>query len=384
MKFVHATPSAIACALAMVWGCSHASIGDDRSIDTELPASLGRMSTTLGGQLIAKVQAMKPVSAIEGKAPGGEPRFDLAVKNASAVQVFMQLGSGTNYSILVPPDLPGTVTVSLKGVTVPEALDTLREMFGYDYRITGNRVFIYANTVQTRLFKINYLPGRRQGSSELSISSTASQGNGSGNSGSSGNNGSANGTGSGGGSAGSGQATLTSSVRTTTDTDFWKDVNDSLTAMVGAKDGRGVTINAGAGVIVVRATPVELKQVAEYLRAIQVTIERQVMLEAKIVEVQLSKASESGINWSLFRGLVNSGRQVGVVGVAPGTDLMNGSSGTISTANGSVQPGVESIATSLGKGFYGLAVRSASFTALLAFLETQGDEQPEGGVEGGQ
>ena len=120
MKFVHAIPSAMACALTMVWGSAHASVGDDKGMDAELPTSLGGMSTTLGGgQLFAKVQAMRPVPTAEAKMPNGESRFDLVVKNASAVQVFMQLGSGTNYNILVPPDLPGTVTVSLKGVTVP-------------------------------------------------------------------------------------------------------------------------------------------------------------------------------------------------------------------------------------------------------------------------
>lgn len=375
MKFVHAIPSAMACGLAMMgWGPAHASLNEDKGLDTDLPTAIGRMSTTLGSRLYAKVASLPPVVTPVSDAKDGEPRFDLAVKNAPAAQVFMQLGAGTNYNILVPPDLPGTITVSLKGITVPEALDTLREIFGYDFRITGNRVFIYANTVQTRLFRINYLPGRRQGSSELSISSASSQGSGSG-SGSGSSSGSSATTTSGSGSSGSGtaQGTVTSSVRTSTDTDFWKDVYDSLANLIGNKDGRSVTINAGAGVIVVRATPSELRQVTDYLRAIQVTIERQVMLEAKIVEVQLSKSSESGINWSLFRGLVSPGRRVGAVGVMPGTDL--NANGAISNANGSVTPGVEALASSLGKGFYGLAIQSASFSALLAFLETQGNVQ---------
>jgi MSHA biogenesis protein MshL len=226
-------------------------------------------------------------------------------------------------------------------------------------------VFVSSNAVQTRLYRINYLPGRRQGVSELTIASTSNQGGGS----SSGSSGS----GSGSSGSSSSSASPTSSVKTTTDTDFWKDVNDSLLAMVGTKDGRGVTINAGAGVIVVRATSLELKHVAEYLRAIQITIERQVMLEAKIVEVQLSKASESGINWSLFRGTQNGERIVGAAGVSPGTTL--NSSGAIINANGSITAGASVVAESLGKGFYGVAVQSASFTALLSFLESQGNVQ---------
>jgi len=369
MKFMHAIPRAMVCALAMAgWGTAHASLEDEAGLAT----SIGRMSTTLGSRLYAKVETLSPVLKPVGEVKDGEPRFDLAVKNAPAAQVFMQLGAGTNYNILVPPDLPGTITVSLKSITVPEALDTLREIFGYDYRITGNRVFIYANTVQTRMFRINYLPGRRQGTSELSISSASSQGSGAGSGSSSGSSSSTT-SGSGSSSSGNTQSAPTSSVRTSTDTDFWKDVYDSLANLIGNKDGRSVTINSGAGVIVVRATPTELRQVADYLRAIQVTIERQVMLEAKIVEVQLTKSAESGINWSLFRGASGQGRKVGAVGVTPGADL--NTSGVISTANGSVVPGVETIASALGKGFYGLAIQSASFSALLSFLETQGNVQ---------
>ena len=54
-----------------------------------------------------------------------------------------------------------------------DPLDTLRELFGYEYRVTGNRIFIYPNTVQTRLYRINYLPGRRQGASDIRVSSSA-------------------------------------------------------------------------------------------------------------------------------------------------------------------------------------------------------------------
>lgn len=90
----------------------------------------------------------------DGRAAAGtdartDARFDLAVNNAPAAQVFLQLGTGTSYNVLVPPDIAGTITINLKQTTVAEALETLRELYGYDFRITGNRVFVYPNTVQT-------------------------------------------------------------------------------------------------------------------------------------------------------------------------------------------------------------------------------------------
>ncbi len=372
MKSLHTIPGALVLGLSMAGGSGAHAANVDESGLGESFASAGRMSTSLNlSQMQAALQA-RPPAAGTASARQGEARFDLAVRNAPAAQVFAQIGAGSNYNMLVPPDITGTISLTLKNTTMHEALDTLREMYGYDYRITGNRVFVASNTVQTRLYRINYLPGRRVGSSELSISSAA-QANASGanaNSGS-GTTGSAGSTGTSTGTAGNGGNSLTSSVRTTSDSDFWKDVSDSLSSMIGTKDGRSVTINPGAGVILVRATPAELRQVTEYLRAVQITIERQVMLEAKIVEVQLSKGSETGINWGAFRSQGTDGH-VGLLNLAPGTTL----TGTVlSNSNVSVTPGTGVSSTTTGKGFYGLAIQTPNFAALLSFLETQGNVQ---------
>ncbi len=369
MKSLHTIPGALVLGLSMAWGSgAHAANVDESGLGESL-ALAGRMSTSLNlSQMQAALQA-RPPAAGPASARQGEARFDLAVRNAPAAQVFAQIGAGSNYNMLVPPDITGTISLTLKNTTMHEALDTLREMYGYDYRITGNRVFVASNTVQTRLYRINYLPGRRVGSSELSISSAA-QANASGANANSGT-GATGSTGTPTGTTGSGGNSLTSSVRTTSDADFWKDVSESLTSMIGSKDGRSVTINAGAGVILVRATPAELRQVTEYLRAVQITIERQVMLEAKIVEVQLSKGSETGINWGAFRSQGVDGH-LGLLNLAPGTTLTGS---VLSNSNVTVTPGTGVSSTASGKGFYGLAIQTPNFAALLSFLETQGNVQ---------
>ena len=314
--------------------------------------------------VVAPVAPVLAAPVATSAARGFEPRFDLSVHNAPAAQVFLQLGVNTPYNILVSPEIAGNVTLSLKQTTVPEALEALRELFGYDFRMaSGNRVFVYPNTVQTRLFKINYLPGRRQGASDLRVSSSAiGQPSGTGTS-------SGSTSGSSGSSVTRGQDT--SSVRMTSDTDFWREVQEALSNLVGKESGRSVTLNPSAGVIVVRATPAELRQVGDYLRAIQLTIERQVMLEAKIVEIKLSKGSETGVNWTAFRGINSGSTKVGGIGMAPGISLSN--TGSLIDGNITVAPGVSAATGALGKGFYGLAFQSANFAALLSFLETQGN-----------
>lgn len=303
----------------------------------------------------------RPAAAL----PAPESRFDLSINAAPAAQVFLQLAQGSAYNMLVSPDVSGTLSITLKDTSVLEAMDTLRELFGYEYRVTGNRIFVYPNTVQTRLYRINYLPGRRQGASDIRVSSSAIGNNGGGTNVT--NTANATTTSSGSGSRPDDNA----HVRTTSDADFWREVQNSLAALVGAAGGRSVVLNPAAGVVVVKATPAELRQVEQYLKAVQISIERQVMLEAKIVEVSLSKDAQTGINWAGF-GKLGSG-QVTLGTAAPGTIL--GSTGNLAGGGNVITPGAGLAATAMGRGFYGLAFQAANFAALLNFLETQGDVQ---------
>ena len=297
-----------------------------------------------------------------------EPRFDLSINNAPASQVFLQLANGTAYNMLVSPDVSGTLSITLKDTTVPEAMDTMREMFGFEYRITGNRIFVYPNTVQTRLYRVNYLPGRRQGASDIRVTSSAITSAAGGGGGALGASGGASQNNSQNGSSGN-RADDNAHVRTTSDSDFWREVQASLAALVGSAGGRSVVLNPAAGVVVVKATPAELRQVENYLKAVQLSIERQVMLEAKIVEVQLSRDSQTGINWAGF-GSLGKGK-ITVGNAAPGTVLAP--TGPLTSADGnSIAPGVNLAAGALARGFYGLAFQAANFGALLNFLETQG------------
>jgi MSHA biogenesis protein MshL len=299
-----------------------------------------------------------------------EQRFDLNVSGASAAQVFMAIVSGTRYSMIVHPDVRESISVNLKDVTVLQALDTLRELYGYEYRVQGNRITVLPVTMQTRVFNVNYLQSTRKGSSDIRVSSgsiTDAPAAG------------------GGGAAGAPTQRLTESSRitTTSDSNFWGDIVKSIASIVGSGDGRNVIVNAQSGVIVVRALPAELRSVESFLKSMQVIVERQVVLEAKIIDVTLREGFEAGINWAAFRD--GSTRAVGGV-VRPGTTIGNTgplSSPTALLPDGSIDSASALTATlgaaaSLAAGLtapgavFGLALQTSNFAALLAFLETQG------------
>jgi MSHA biogenesis protein MshL len=306
-----------------------------------------------------------------------EPRFDLSVVNAPATQVFMALVSGTRYSMLLPPDVSGNVTVNLKDVTVMEALDTIRELYGYEYRVQGKRIFIEPNTMKSRVFQINYLSSRRQGSSDLRVTGSSMTASGTtGSTGSTATSTAGQTTPTGAGTPTSSRSNDTSRVSMSTDSDFWGDLNRALASIVGNIEGRSVVINPSSGVVLIRALPNELRSVEKYLKATQLIAERQVMLEAKIIDVTLSEDFQSGVNWGAFKSGPNSRSGIGVA--QPGATIGVGTAaqtiGQVTDPTLSVTPGLlGSIAAStLSKGFIGLAFQTANFAALLNFLETQG------------
>lgn len=339
--------------------------------------------------------ALLPPLAVEmPKSVEPEPRFDLSVVNAPAAQVFMALVTGTRYNMLVTPEVTGQITVRLKDVTVKEALEAIRDLYGYEFAIKGNRITIQPNTLQTRVFHVNYLAMRRIGGSTLSVTSGATSGIGTGTTGTASPVGTPTPlpTGTGAPTTAT-QANLSSRVQTSTDNDFWDGITKALGAIVGSGDGHSVVISPQSGVIVIRALPAELRSVESYLKETQVIVDRQVILEAKIIDVTLSQDYQAGINWAAFGNGANSRSAVGISGATTNLSgtASTGAASALSAAsapssissNGVITPAIAgtsiitpgrfgSIAQSLGKGFFGLAFQTANFAALLNFLETQG------------
>jgi MSHA biogenesis protein MshL len=338
---------------------------------------------TASGQSDEVNRALMPSLTVEMPTVDGrpiEPRFDLVVNGAPANQVFMAIVSGTRYSMVVHPSIKEAISVNLKDVTVFEALDTLREMYGYEYKLQGPRVLIQPLGLQTRVFQVNYLMSQRKGRTEVRVNSGAiSDSPSAAQQGVVGAPTTTGGVGA--------QAIESSKVTTTSDNDFWADIGAAVRAIIGAEDGRNVVMSPQSGVVVVRAFPAELRGVEEFLKAMQVVVERQVMLEAKIIEVQLSDSHQSGVNWAAFTQGPNSRFAGGVL--SPGSALSP--SGAISAftarnADGSVAinsllssnpaaPGVIGVGPGTPGTLFGLAFQTGSFAALMAFLETQGDLQ---------
>lgn len=390
----------IPCALAMLLaGCQSAppnatydAISQEMVKANAQPAPKPALDDAVANALLP------PAATLAGQLPKARPaleeRFNVAFNNVPAQQFFRSIVAGTRYNMLVHPDVSGNISANLKDVTLVETLEAVRDMYGYDYRIDGARISIRPLTMQTRMFQVNYLTANRRGMSNTRVSSTSvadagnnNNGNGNGN----GNNGGGQGFGNQGGQNGQdGQngnnqnnqrQRSSTEVLTMSDNDFWKDLKESIVAIVGTLEGgRSVVVSPQSGVLVIRAMPDELRHVDAYLRATQLSVDRQVILEAKILEVELSDSYQSGINWASFASF-RGGTANRVSGgmIAPGANLAplpygGGQPAVINNGQGlaaSTGFSLSNAATAAGS-LFGFAFQTNNFAALITFLESQG------------
>ncbi len=347
----------------------------------------GAVATTSPAAQSAAVEnaLLPPASALAAQLPKArgvlDERFNVAFNNVPARQFFHSLVNGTRYNMLVHPDVQGNISANLKDVTLFEALDAVREMYGYDYKVEGTRIAIRPLTMQTRMFQVNYLTGNRKGTSNLRVSSTSVSSAGTSNSGQSGGSNGQQSQPQQPGQPGSQVQQDSSNLSTTSDSNFWAELKESLGAIIGGTgDGRKVVISPQSGVVVVRGMPDELRAVDLYLKATQLSVDRQVILEAKILEVELNDNFQTGINWASFAS-IKSGHtnRISTGFIQPGgtlaplpfnggqpPNMTNGSGLTASSGFG-----LSSAATAAGS-MFGLAFQTANFAAMITFLESQG------------
>ncbi len=290
-----------------------------------------------------------------------EPRLRIAAHDVDAVEFFGSLFKGSRYSVAVHPGVAGQISVELKDVTLTEVLGVVGDMYGFDVQRKGNVFHVYPAGLRTETIPVNYLMMSRRGLSRTSVSTggvTSNDNNNSNNNNFDNANGSTNNStsnrSSNGGSGSDGNGTR---IETDTNSDYWTDLRDTLQTLIGSGDGRAVITSPQAGLVTVRAYPKELKAVREFLNQSENHLKRQVVLEARILEVALNEGYEQGVDWS---------------GLSASWDGNKGITGGGSLAPTQLPSTPNQIFSALGGGA-GFKISDGNFNVAVNLLKTQGD-----------
>ncbi|EGQ7654774.1 pilus (MSHA type) biogenesis protein MshL [Vibrio parahaemolyticus] len=342
--------------IASLMGCSMGH-RDPVEVKQALNESINQANSRALEEIPSSVEAdlMPNLDSNVSSDNGTSKRFRIQANAVEARSFFASLVKGTEYSVAIHPAVQGNITVNLSDVTLDEVLSVVQNMYGYDVMKSGKVIQVYPAGMRTVTIPVDYLQFKRSGRSLTSIvtgsvtsAGTSNSGGSSDSSDSSDSNNSNNGNDS------STTSTGGTRIETITESDFWPMLQQAVANLIGSGKGQSVVVTPQAGVITVRAFPDDIREVREFLGMSQERMQRQVILEAKILEVTLSDGYQQGINWSnLSASIGNSGS---IIVNRPASAL----------------PPLDAIGTLLG-GQTNVTISDGNFEAVLNFMSTQGD-----------
>ncbi len=220
------------------------------------------------------------------------PRFDVIVNSIPVKDFFAGLVKDAKYNIIVDPAISGLITLNLRQVTIAQVMEAVRDAYGYEFEETAYGFRVFPKQLETKVFRLNYIDIARRGSSYTTMSAARQI--------------SSNAGGGAGGGPRSGHGDAMSNTGGSVDTEsegkFWEVLKENLDALISSNKDSGavVVVNQTAGTVIAKAYPGDLRAIARYLNKVQSIIQRQVIIEAKILEVELSAEFNTGIDWKLF------------------------------------------------------------------------------------
>jgi MSHA biogenesis protein MshL len=118
---------------------------------------------------------------------------------------------------------------------------------------------------------------------------------------------------------------------------------------------------------VVRAMPGELRDVENFLNSAQTNLQRQVLIEAKVLEVQLNDTHQAGVNWAAL----HDGTSTDVFGSQ--FEIVDGTSEVVDSSGNFISSGATSTRSLPGFGnIFAIGAASDDFAVLIRLLDQQG------------
>lgn len=246
----------------------------------------------------------------EPEAPVEQAKYTVVVHEVPVKEILFALARDAEINVDIHPEISGFVTINAVDQTLAQILDRISRQVSLRYEFRENNLIISPDTAFVRTYNIGYLNLSRETTGTVTVSTQIA----------SGSSGAAGGEG--GGGAGGGGNTSTTSITSESNHNFWENLRLSIASIVssaGANAEELVIINPESGIVSVTATASQHQQIQALIDQVLESVQRQVLVQATVVEVDLSDQFQAGIDWSAL-DLSDSGFSVtsSLLGGAPG------------------------------------------------------------------
>ena len=207
-------------------------------------------------------------------------------------EALTQMANLAGINIFIAQDIEGSISFTAKDRPFLDILKDVCSSSGLKYTISGNSVKIEMDFPTLKFYRIPSLNVQRDTQSSVSISTDIF--NGSLNSSGADTNSTLNSS-----QANNGSNSV---VAESSKNDFWVELENALKMIIGETDGNYVSVHRQGGLITAYTTQNKHEEIKKYINMLKEASEEQVLIEAKILEVNLNDEFKTGINWNIMRG----------------------------------------------------------------------------------
>lgn len=203
------------------------------------------------------------------------------------------------FTVVIAHDVTGkTPAIDVNSGTVRDVLSALTEPNGYYFEETDR--LVHVRRMKTVLYTIEYPKMTRSTTANTSL--TLSPGSSSGQNGINGQGGansgsSVNANGQGNGGSGNNASSSSITISQKNDNPVWEDINTSISGYL--FDGEKAVINPFSGIVSITAPLQRHADIAAFITKLNRRIRRQVLIEAKLVEITTNENFKFGVDYAL-------------------------------------------------------------------------------------
>jgi MSHA biogenesis protein MshL len=231
-------------------------------------------------------------------------KYTVVVNEVPAKELLFALARDAKINVDIDPRIDGNVTINAVDQTLPQILDRVSRQIDMRYEFRGDNLFVQPDEPFFKTYKVDYVNMARDTDSTITIATQiATTGAGF----------EAGGGGQAGGGAGGGSNNSTTNVTSISRNRFW----ETLTANVMAILGTPVTASGTTGIqstdtvipspetgfITVKASSGQHEKIQELIDSVMASANRQVLIQATIVEVSLNDQYQAGVDWSFLNSV---------------------------------------------------------------------------------